>query len=394
MLNINKITNENRLIYLLAKQDLGSDEIEELKETANSSKIDLAYIFRTSFAHGIEPLIYLNIKKYLPQILSPNLVSKFEEGYNKILINNVSLFKELINVANLLNKSSIPFAVIKGLPLTERLYNDIGIKKSIDIDIFVKENDIPFIKNIFLSNGYEIYKDKPLTYGLVFLKKGGSKIARLVEFETKLIRQHPVKNIDYEKDIWTTIQTVEIDDLDFPALSFENELLYLCLHNFHHLYLNFASLRTKHPIYTEFKWLCDINNFINIYGNKINWGLFTERCKRYNLSTIIYYIFLQTKIYLKTSIPNSVYLNLRPSAIRSFIIKHFSPEPLLKINIQNSILKYTIAYYKIALLYFSLIPVNMILLRIKMVTRFHFLIIINIFSRLRKSFYSSTKSYR
>ena len=80
-------------------------------------------------------------------------------------------------------------------------------------------------------------------------------------------------------------------------------------------------------------------------------------------------------MYLKTPIPGPIFLKLKPSTIRYFMIKLLISETLCKNgHNQNSIYRYIIIYYKNVLLYFSLIPVYMILLRFKRVIKFHILL--------------------
>lgn len=351
------------VIYTLSQYILTNRQIEKIRKLVLSDDINLSYMHRICSQHDIGALIYSNICKYLPELIEPNeLGSLFKENYQVATVNNMLLLKELASVLALLKESQISFALIKGLALTKRLYGGINIKPSRDIDILVQKKDLEAIKSLFIAQDYQISRDSPLIDGLVLQRRGAAS-SPSVEFETELVCGYPLRNIDYQEDIWGRLKTEEIDTVEFTTLSYENELIYICLHFYHHFYC-FVFFLSSLP---RFKWLCDVDRFITKYSNQIDWDDFIDRCKEYGIVNIIYYVFSQAKRYLKTEIPYQVNNALRPCLMRRWMICALSGDSLLELETKHT--RYTNSYFRRALLYFLLLPTDQLVTRLWLYAR-------------------------
>lgn len=69
---------------------------------------------------------------------------------------NLLLFNEIIRVTGMLEKNKIDYIVLKG-PRLIRLYKDLGVRKTADIDILVKKKDTGKVEEILYSIGYADY---------------------------------------------------------------------------------------------------------------------------------------------------------------------------------------------------------------------------------------------
>jgi len=161
--------------------------------------------------------------------------------------------------------------------MTQWLYEDIALRPMSDIDILIKDQDIPRTQQMLQELGY--YQKKgayqtPLLEAFAvkwnhlppFYMKNGQSI----EVHTNIFGKH-AKGNSQKHQLWNTAQTVKARDITFHRLSNECFLLHLCLHLYNHMVKGGLNLY----------WICDILELIQRTGSHLNWEIF--RCLAENL---------------------------------------------------------------------------------------------------------------
>lgn len=245
----------------------------------------------------------------LSKINSKNeLTSKVEVEniLNKLCI--TQRFKTCTELFHRLNKSGIPYAVIKGAVLSSSVYNDPFCRHSGDMDILICRQTIDNVKQILLDLNFIQGK---------ITESGISPFSRQeLLFQTALSHQTapfiketdnkfcPYVNVDINLDImWgesgcnTDMQLVlehtdetNICGITIKRLCPEMEFISLCLHHYkdmNSLYLLYErGLRLSH--------YCDIYFFIK--NRSMNLQLLCKLCDDLNVGEYIYYCLYHTDL--------------------------------------------------------------------------------------------------
>jgi hypothetical protein len=239
---MNQLNNQQQLIPASAKLHLSEVELQAID--ALILKIEDCDYFSTQIIErGLAPLLY----KKLPQLSNSHIIpsqvqTKLRAAYYKTVSRSIMLYGAYHEVVELFIKAGIPVIALKGMYISEHLYQDIGLRLMSDIDLLVREEDgerclellvslgysaMPFQKNISEftdSVGIESFHESGEAHYRPMLKGEVS-----VEIHTKLqnTSEHYQQSLT---DIWENAKPVTINGLPALALDNFNLLIHLCLH--------------------------------------------------------------------------------------------------------------------------------------------------------------------
>ena len=118
----------------------------------------------------------------------------------------------LVEIKNILK--DYDFIVLKGLPLSQKLYNDFSYRDSSDIDILIKPKNETQILELLVNNGF--HRSHNYEHHYVLKRHGIS-----VEVHRKLSAIFKTKGI--EKHIWTSEKSIYLGDFNF-RIAEDNEI--------------------------------------------------------------------------------------------------------------------------------------------------------------------------
>jgi len=227
---------------------------------------DWDYFTSQLIDRGLAPLFY----KKLPQLSNSHLIpahiqTKLRSAYYKTVSRSIMLYGAFKVVVQEYNKAGIQVIALKGMYISEHLYQDIGLRLMSDIDLLVREEDgeqclklleslgysaMPFQKNISEftdSVGIESFHESGEAHYRPMLKGEVS-----VEIHTKLqnTSEHYQQSLT---DIWENAKAVTINGMPAMALDNYNLLIHLCLHLHKH------NVVLEHVQFTGF---ADITNIL------------------------------------------------------------------------------------------------------------------------------------
>ncbi len=187
------------------------------------------------------------------QVTVPSDVRQsFAKTQQEVAQKNLQALRTQVQLANLLQRRDIPFAVLKGLPLMMQAYGNLTLRQSRDIDLLVQPEDVPVVDKLLQTIGY--------------LRSGvGAQLSPLQQQLWMSARKHfeyanPSSATSLELHWRTTdnrflfqpsnpfrgLQMVQVaPNITLPVLSKKNLLLDLCLHGAGHAWF-------------RLKWLADI----------------------------------------------------------------------------------------------------------------------------------------
>jgi len=171
---------------------------------------------------------------------------------------------------------------LKGIYLSEWLYQDIGLRQFSDIDLLVKEEDGEKCLKLLESIGYNKHDSGKLSefvnkqFDMVHYEpriQAGVSIEIHIKLHAKTEQYHVIVS-----DLWKNAIPANLNGITIQALNANDLLIHLCLHLDKHF-------KVGHVQFTCFN---DITNLLEKYSDRLNWTDFTDVCKLYKSEKVVF----------------------------------------------------------------------------------------------------------
>ena len=272
---------EDLLILSCVKLEPNAMELDQINSLIPQVQ-DWDYLIKAIIDRGIGPLFFkkltlLSNSSQIPE----NIKNKLQQVYYKTLSRSTILYMHFRKIAEAFAVENIPVIVLKGIYLSEWLYQDIGLRQFSDIDLLVKEEDglkclailaelgykpIDDIRSNYVKNNLEIIHYPPMVLN------GAS-----IEIHIKLQRKSEKYHL-FVDDLWKNAISETVNNTFVFALNNNDLLIHLCIHLDKHF-------REGHVQFTCFN---DITNLLDKVANIIDWKVFGNTCRKYNCENIVF----------------------------------------------------------------------------------------------------------
>ncbi len=199
-------------------------------------------------------------------------------------------------VRRVLLSHRIPYVVLKGPALSHTLYGRDARRAYGDLDVLVKKTDRDRAMSALRKADFQPYSNRAVqqwvrrthfNIELVSSRPGHSR----VELHWALVDSLNLWKIDSDK-VFSRQREVLITDPPIPALELEDELIYLSVHIAKHGVLNAFGLDHGKPAEwfcrretdNRLRWLLDIHELVNLYGNELDWDVVYHRMESWSVS--------------------------------------------------------------------------------------------------------------
>jgi putative nucleotidyltransferase-like protein len=184
----------------------------------------------------------------MPHAIGPSEVPdgafQSEPGKTDLIAQNLLLFSELKRIEQALRRSGIDSIVLKGLPLTLRLFGRLDGREMIDNDVLVHRRDVPRAVEALIDIGYAnmpfctVEPQLPINFSYALVLKEGGPTA---ELHWNIV--HPLLFDLPEEMVWGHTETFELRDLPVRVLDKPLTLLHLAAHFHQHCFSKPSILR-------------------------------------------------------------------------------------------------------------------------------------------------------
>ena len=291
------MNNEARLVKLVIKEIVFRENSREIKDCLTSSNIDWLRFKELISYHELAPFVYPVIKD-LDSSVPEDIIEFFKNNYYCSLIRCEKLWREFIRIEGAFKAEGLTILPIKGVALLYDIYQDMPVRPMTDIDLLVKEEDIEKSEQVFYDLGYE--KD---LYGLkeeywrnsqchiAFHKKENN--AAFVELHWGLDFKR--KNRALLPELWERMREIGIEGRTVKLLSPEDTLFSLALH------------KRRYGKTLLLKNILDAAILLNKYNSSFDWGYCLSQCRKYNLSSTLFFILYQISFIADIQIPVKIW---------------------------------------------------------------------------------------
>ena len=97
--------------------------------------VNWSIILQWSEDHGIMPLLYINLKKFVPELVPSFVVESLQNDFLTNTAHNIFLNEELVYILDLFEKQGITAVPFKGPVLAMNSYGSLTLRTFSDLDI-------------------------------------------------------------------------------------------------------------------------------------------------------------------------------------------------------------------------------------------------------------------
>jgi hypothetical protein len=269
---------EQELLLFCARTSM-DDETERKIKYLVRSDLNWDYLLEIASKHGLKPLLYWQLHIICPDEIPSEFMHNLKEFLKTNATKNLFFMKELIAIIKTLNDHHIESVPYKGPILAQQVYGNLTMREFGDLDIYVKKEDVPKIKDILISKGY-----KPQ------FNLNSSQEQNYLNSQRELKFIHEIKGISLELH-WkfsgvflnlpsnaemiflNKLNTLNIGGIQIPEITPENLVLILSIHNASHQW-------------SRLSWLVDIATLIN--NQKIDWSKIIKLSQQLSIQKILF----------------------------------------------------------------------------------------------------------
>src|ERR1700689_1927623 len=276
----------------------GNEKTERLRLLA-SGPIRWKLLFDLADRHGTRPLLHQALTD-LDGTVPAAEMSALQQSYQTNLHKALFLSRELIRIVDQLSAFGIEVMPYKGLALAELAYGDIALRQAGDIDLLIRAQDLPRIRDAVRDLGYTPHLNLSAAEERAYLKSGyecafdGAAGPNLLEVQWAI--QPRFYAIDFEMTgLFRRAATVMVAGRAMKTPSPEDLLLILSAH------------AAKH-VWARLVWLCDIARIMSL--PTLNWGWIESQARELGIVRIVCVSMLLANRMLSAAVSPAVHVQL------------------------------------------------------------------------------------
>ncbi|MBU1706188.1 nucleotidyltransferase family protein, partial [Patescibacteria group bacterium] len=267
-----KIQPELKLILLLLRIDNGDHVTGEINSLSGSNFDWNRFLFYVRW-HRLGNFVHSALEKY-PDPVPPEIAERLKNETEKGKFRIMKLSQELVLLTKIFQQKEIDIISVKGPLLSKRIFGDMCMRPSRDLDLLIPPDEIETAGKILESAGYRMInpKHKPSGRFMDYFVKHYSDFEYLhpehniiVELHWKLFNNSYLYPSGFS-DLSGRAITDRFGGTEIKVLSDEDALLHLFLHGTWHNWMRLF-------------WLYDIVGIVS-GGLPVDWDGFVNRAKR------------------------------------------------------------------------------------------------------------------
>ena len=268
---------EHELLVLCARTSSNDPLVTRLREAAETG-INWDYFFQLAGRHSVVPLVYRQLQQHASDLVPQKQLDRLKQNFQENVARNHVLTSELIRVLTALSDSGVEAVPFKGPVLAVFAYNDLALRRFVDLDIIVQKQDVFKSKDVLKDLGYVVSRSLSSDQETQLLRTQHSVQFQLenrrilVELHTE-VASHLFASSVSAGDLWRHLIKVRLNGVEVYSLSAEDLLFSLCVHGSRHLW-------------ERLSWICDVAELIS--RHKIDWPNLMQRAAKTDCERMFY----------------------------------------------------------------------------------------------------------
>lgn len=266
--------------------------------------------------NNVGPIVFRNLAKVDTENIPAWVIGNLKQSYVHSFLKTAPLFYDLSQFLKEVKKNKIPIVVLKGAAISEKIYGDTSLRPMEDIDILVKKEDWPLIREALTKLGYtneenldlldlENLSPVPMERHIAYENKNGTKLE--IKF---YLFSLDFPDFTHPEEYWQEAIVQKIAQTEVLTLCPEDQFLYLVS--------RLINVGFRHLL-----WFCDLKEFL-LYYPKIDWEKIEEKARKRKVTTTLYYTLTTLKEeFCVNSLPVGILERIRPSYFRRKLFEWF-----------------------------------------------------------------------
>lgn len=258
---------EDELLLCCARTK-ASPRVRELA----SKDIDWEYLFLIARRHAVVPLVYKQLDQHASDLVPQEHLARLKKQYFENSARNTLLTAELCRLIDALKTEGIEAIPYKGPVLALVAYDNLAVRRFVDLDVIVKKSDVLKARDLLLDQGYTPAKSLSLSQQQLLLRtQHNMQFSRdnhrlILELHWEVAPHLFASSVSADK-LWANLVTVDLNGTKVNSFSPEDLLFSLCVHGSRHLW-------------ERLSWICDIAELISRY--RLDWPALLQRADTSN----------------------------------------------------------------------------------------------------------------
>jgi len=265
-------SKETSLLLLLSRVEPGHSVLEK-SQTLIDSGIHWDTLMDFSVKHCTANFIYKNL--LMLDNIPREILERFGKIYYQSLRANILMVTELDRLIHGLEDRGIDVIALKGAPTSEKIFEDIGLYPSGDLDILVKLNDIQEVREFLEAEGYTLNDRGFDEYREFFIKElyhiSLSGYRFTIEPHWNLFFRYFTTPPEFW---WEESIRVSSDGREYTFLSPEKNVLYITFRLF-----------TK--LFTPLRFLVMVAEVLRHYRDEMDWEKLFRYARQYKFESVL-----------------------------------------------------------------------------------------------------------
>lgn len=242
---------------------------------------------------GIAPLLYHNRQKYQ---LTPTLLQTVTAAYHQTLARSMRLAAAFQELATACTAQYIAILPLKGIYVSDVLYQNLGLRLMSDIDILVKPEEAQACMAVLRNLGYlchqnfEAVENTEVIHYDPFVR-AGVMVEIHIKFHRRIEKYDLAPTLVWQHSVEATVHGCPVQIMDAY-----DTLIFCCLHLDRHF-------NNKGVQFTGY---ADIVNLLATTPASFSFAELEKRCQLYQCSTQVFKHILMAQKHLHANVPSTV----------------------------------------------------------------------------------------
>jgi hypothetical protein len=229
---------EHELIIRCARTDLRPSDHSRILDVSRLD-LDWSEFLRAAIPHGLSALLRRHLEPLGGQTVPVWVLDRLRAESVRATAKSLYLSRQLLEILRRLEFGGIDAIPFKGPTLAIQAYGDLSLRSFADLDILVRERDVPAAREVLLSDGYVSPLDLTPAQFHALLRSGyNDELFRASDgVKVELHWRFAPAYFGFRADLdgwWERCEGVLLDGVRVRGLAREDLLVLLCVHGARH----------------------------------------------------------------------------------------------------------------------------------------------------------------
>jgi putative nucleotidyltransferase-like protein len=259
---------EHELLLLCVRPNVGAENVDRIR-TLVSGEVDWEYLFLLARRHAVVALMYFRLQEVAADLVPATQLQRLQKYFQENAARNVLLTAELCRLIKLLAASGIEAIPYKGPALALFAYNNLALRRFVDLDVMVRKEDVTPAIELLLAEGYELSRSLTANQLRVLLRTQHNVQFRrdnrrlIVELHWEVAAHLFAPSVSAD-ELWQGLVEIDINGVPAKSLSADDLIFSLSVHGSRH-------------VWEGLLWICDIAWLAT--RHELHWAVLLERAK-------------------------------------------------------------------------------------------------------------------